>query len=138
MLPSLLLAEAAPPAGDASAWIAGFSVFGNAILLFMLLLNKLSGKAERREITGTIADAPEYVTKAEHEKVANERSRNVEKLESQIAKLREHIDECFKDSRNNLETKLTELWKAMEDRRSTEYKLLERVVKLEGERAREA
>lgn len=129
LIPFPFLAETPVPDGaDIKTWLLVLIFLGNA----WQMGSKMLGKPEKREISGTLSDAPEYVTKEEYEKVAKERSSNVNDLKNIIHELRRHIDDQFTESSKSLDKKLCEVWKGIDSTREKATNAAERVAKLEG------
>jgi uncharacterized coiled-coil DUF342 family protein len=81
-------AAASDPTGDQiKTWLLVASFLANGLMAFRHLTNR----SERREISGTVKEEPDFVTKRVFDQVNTERTSNVEKLGRKIDGLHESI-----------------------------------------------
>ena len=89
----LIIADAADPSGaDIKTWLLVFSFLANVLLIGLGVLQKLMGKSEKREISGSISETPKYITTDEFQTVNAERTRNVDVLAQKIDSLRAMVE----------------------------------------------
>lgn len=95
----ITLADTDPSGADIKTWLLVASFLANVALVGIALLGKMMGKAEKREISGTIKESPDFMTKKEFDQINRDRIENVGALRSEIISLRSHIDKLIEMQR---------------------------------------
>jgi methyl-accepting chemotaxis protein len=105
----IILADADPSAADIKTWLLVFSFLANVVLIGINIITKFVGKAEKREITGTVSETPKYITADEFQSLNRERAKNLEDLTKKIDGLHSMIEGVHRHIESAVEKVRTEI-----------------------------
>ena len=128
----MLLSSPPPDANALLQWILAASL----LLNLAIGVSKVFGKTEKREITGTVREEDDFVTRDEHDSAQAERKANVEKLERVINEKTGHIEHKIeagvRDLRKEMKDTVAEAWARITHHSERISSLGERVAALEA------